>query len=376
MKDISCQIALLVLVLTMISVVIIESKKFCQEFMKNDNKIDFAFRYYINNNIDKLTKEYRKYLFIGNTYWKLTFIDGKDKTVTIDDESTGQSNWLSGYDYSMAWSQGFDRSLSQIGALRKNMKSIDWVGLMDGGMNLTNPLYSIDSEINFANNFQPIFAWIPIPLNRKTDYLLTFWDNKAMTQTYNITHINRMSNVTDANVEELAIITGEREKQVNKLTKLMTIMAQYSHYDYDSYPNQTDMRGQGSLVFMYVDTAIKYCYVGIPFNELACKSDNLKTLIDCSPTKSYLLFTVILIVIGFVLFIIIIGFVCYLCCSYYRQGRRDSEVSISRSSNKSSKKSSMLGTGSDKKLATSPSKADKSMVLSKPQSIEPTSKQK
>ncbi|XP_054165171.1 uncharacterized protein LOC128962795 [Oppia nitens] len=338
MKGIICQNALLVL-LSIISslIVIIESKKFCEQYNKNDNEIDFAFRYYIRNSINKLTKEYRKYFFIGNTYWKLTYIDGKDKTVIIDDESAGQSNWLSGDKYSMAWSLRFN-DINKIGALRKDMETIDWLEPVDDSLNLTTSAQLTSSILIFRNFFKPIFAWIPVPLNNN-DLWLTFWDNKAITQSYDMTYPYRPFSFIVTHAENVAIINGTLEKQVDKRTNLMAIMAQYSHYDYDNYPKQGLSRGQGSIVFMYVDTAIKYCYVGQPFNETACKPDNLKTLIDCLPTipTNNLLITIILIVIVFVLFIITIVFVSYLCCSKTgrRHRHRDSEKSSKRSRQRS-----------------------------------------
>ncbi|XP_054165183.1 uncharacterized protein LOC128962807 [Oppia nitens] len=90
------------LVSTIASVVIIESKDFCEEYLKNDNKIDVSISLYKDYGYD----EDMILLFIGKTYWKLSV---KDKnTIMIDTQSAGQFNFLSDDKYSMIWSFKFD----------------------------------------------------------------------------------------------------------------------------------------------------------------------------------------------------------------------------------------------------------------------------
>ncbi|XP_054164402.1 uncharacterized protein LOC128962092 isoform X2 [Oppia nitens] len=123
------------LVSTIIFVVIIESKDFCEEYRKNDNKIDVSMSLY---------KEYGYpedmiLLFIGNTYWKVSV--NANNTVMIDTQSAGQSNLLSADKNSMIWSFKFDVTdnvydeqqiddnelpFCRMGSLEKDKQTIDW----------------------------------------------------------------------------------------------------------------------------------------------------------------------------------------------------------------------------------------------------------
>ncbi|XP_054164874.1 uncharacterized protein LOC128962525 [Oppia nitens] len=122
----------------------------------------------------------------------------------------------------------------------------------------------------------------------------------------------------------------------------MTIIGQFSEYDYVKH-YYTGTEGQGSIVFMNINSTIKYCYVGLPFNNTACLPKHLKTLIDCSKTptstptstpppktQSYLITLLILIVTSVILMSLIIGIVL---CFNASSGREDEMHNVfSRSS--------------------------------------------
>ncbi|XP_054165154.1 uncharacterized protein LOC128962778 [Oppia nitens] len=277
----------LVVEVVIVVVLTIESeavtKDFCIEFVKNDRKIDFSLRLYHD-------EDYRKIFFIGDTFWTLKYYDSVDnKTVTIDSNSTGASDWLSGQKYSMVWCSwfkakdkpiivGVDHENCRVGALRKDMKTIDWAVISSDTLNVKHAAND-STTIEFGKEFRPTFAWMPIPSQTKRRYV-TFWYN-GVTKTYNFDKPDKPFmdiNKTDTKPKE--IIRGISESNVNKETEIMTIIGQYSYADNDY--STTTANGQGSIVFMNANSSIKYCYVGLPFNQKACKPENLKTLINCS----------------------------------------------------------------------------------------------
>ncbi|XP_054165145.1 uncharacterized protein LOC128962769 [Oppia nitens] len=291
MKAINCLIAVLLLLVlsAIISVVISEpSKNFCQEYANNGHKIDFAFRVLEDKTYDKT--ESNKYFFIGNTYWQLTYSDGSDKTVTIDDlKNTDEFKWLTGKKYSMAWtiqsSKWYFVYPEIIGALQKDMKTIDWWEKSHIITYFLNWKYLSTSTIDFTSNFKPTLAWTPMNITK--DYpIVTFMDNNnnndVKTRVYNFSHHFHPIHTMNTNDQQM-FIEGKQEIQINSITKLMAIIRQYSQYDFAN-GNGGQMGGQGSIVFTNDgdNSSIKYCYVGNPFNETACKPENLKTLIDCS----------------------------------------------------------------------------------------------
>ncbi|XP_054165158.1 uncharacterized protein LOC128962781 [Oppia nitens] len=275
-----------VLVVVIVVVLTIESeavtKDFCIEFVKNDRKIDFSLRLYHD-------EDYRKIFFIGDTFWTLKYYDSVDnKTVTIDSNSTGASDWLSGQKYSMVWCVWFNGTEKpiivgvnydhcRVGALRKDLKTIDWAVISVDTLNVKHA-DNDSTTIDISNEFKPTFAWTSIPFQRERRYV-TFW-YKVATKTYNFDNpYQPFIDITEINKIQDWIIRGLIELKINKEMEIMTIIGQYSQND-NSNGGSAD--GQGSIVFMNVDNSIKYCYVGRPFNGMACKPENLKTLIDCS----------------------------------------------------------------------------------------------
>ncbi|XP_054165149.1 uncharacterized protein LOC128962772 [Oppia nitens] len=276
-------IKLSVLLTSITSVVIINrsTKNFCEEYIKNGHKIDFGFRFFEDTNYDKT--ESRKYFIIGNTSWQLTYIDGSDKTVTIDSLNiTDDFDWLSGKQYTMAWTTFTNkldsRNLPVYCGLQKDMKSIDW--WFTYNINIVDKHFLTTSTIVFPTNFKPIIVWSPIPIRDRSP-IVTFLDNNS-TLVYDFSNYSHPTNTSKVNTQQMFVIEGKRETEINKVTKLMAIFRQYSQYDYNNGKGD-EMGGQGSIVFTNVanNTTIKYCYVGNPYNETACKPENLKILIDC-----------------------------------------------------------------------------------------------
>ncbi|XP_054165148.1 uncharacterized protein LOC128962771 [Oppia nitens] len=285
MKAINCLIVLLLLVLSAIISVVISksSKNFCEEYVKNGQKIDYAFRLFEDNKYKNTDSD--KYFIIGDNCWQLTYSDGSDKTVTIDSlNSTDKFDRLSGKNYSMVWttitrSSKLSNTMNVTGALRKNSNLIDW--------RLYNFAYLYTTTIDFQPNFKPALVWSPMPITENYP-IITFWDNNnnndIKTQTFNFSfYLQPTDNIYETTDQQKFVINGKQEIKINKVTKLMAIVRQYSQYDYANGKDDK-IGGQGSIVFMNIpdNSVIKYCYVGNPFNETACKPNNLKTLIKCS----------------------------------------------------------------------------------------------
>ncbi|XP_054165155.1 uncharacterized protein LOC128962779 [Oppia nitens] len=279
-----------VLVVVIVVVLTIESeavtKDFCIEFVKNDRKIDFSFRlFYYDRKVYSLN-----YFFIGNTFWRLTF-DDKDMTVTIDSNSTGASDWLSGQKYSMVWCSWFEGTDSpiivgvdyghcRVGALRKDLKTIDWAVISIDTLNVEHTANDT-TTIEFGKQLRPTFAWTPIPSQSANRYV-TFWF-KNLTETYNFhSPYQPFIDITETDSTENEIIRGKNELEINEEIEIMTIIGHYIYYDYDPDYSSGTANGQGSIVFMNANSTIKYCYVGLPFNKKTCKPENLNTLINCS----------------------------------------------------------------------------------------------
>ncbi|XP_054165144.1 uncharacterized protein LOC128962768 [Oppia nitens] len=278
---------LLLLVLSAIKSVVSNksSKNFCNEYVKNGYKIDFVFRFFEDNKYVKT--ESNKYFIIGNNCWQLTYSDGFKKSVTMNMFKTiDKFDTFSGKIYSMAWTTSIklEDYFDAIGALRKDLKNIDW---WHKGMNYGINFFDT-STIDFTSNFKPTLAWTP--MNITEDYLIvTFMDNNnnndVKTRVYNFSsYYKPIDNIYGLSEKQKFFIEGKQEIKINSVTKLMAIVRQYSRYDYANGKGG-EMGGQGSIVFTNVGdkTAIKYCYVGNPFNETACKPKNLKTLIKCFP---------------------------------------------------------------------------------------------
>ncbi|XP_054154150.1 uncharacterized protein LOC128952739 [Oppia nitens] len=345
-------------------VVVVDSEDFCYEYVKNGHKIDFSFRLYeYNSNFDK---EFQKYFFIGDKYWKLSYNDGSkaDRNVTIDRESAGYSNWLSGEKYSMVWyvyyKADYKKDYCRVGALQKNLKAIDWAVLYADTLNYKQ-LFNT-TNITFAANFRPILAWLSIPY-QVMYRVITFMSDSGSTKSYNFNDPNKPNeDISMISQYQRPILEGKQEQEVYKNYPLMAIIGQYSYNDCgcsDGNCCSTKVDGQGSIVFMNVNKTIQYCYVGIPQSE--CKP---KTLIDCSDTtltttggplsgKSKLIITLVLVIIGIVLFVLIVAIIC--CLRYHGlSGNNGSSVSLSKQSgikSSQSKKSKK----SKKKTMSSPS---------------------
>ncbi|XP_054165173.1 uncharacterized protein LOC128962797 [Oppia nitens] len=309
-----CLIALLLLVSIIAPVVqvVVEPKDFCKEYHRNGQKIDFAYR---------MIEFEGKFFFIGNTYWKLQFIDGPDdnKTVTINNESDGESNFITGDNYSMVWCNwylkdakptihGVNYDHCRVGGLKKNLKTIDWAVVSNVSLRLMQT--SDSTNIKFEDNFKPLFAWLPESY-RKQERVTTFWSNNH-TIVYNFYDPNNPLKGIPSIVREdtqRCNINGTYERKLN--IELMTIVSQYSEYDNNGV--QKSINGHGSIVFTNENQIIRYCYVGQPFNETACKPSNMKTLIDCSldtkPSSSLTMIMIILVVVIVVLVLFIVGLI-------------------------------------------------------------------
>ncbi|XP_054165190.1 uncharacterized protein LOC128962814 [Oppia nitens] len=310
-------IVLLVLMLTITSVVTQLSKDFCEEYRKNYYKIDFSMSLYkryghCNDTI---------LLFIGNTYWKLSIIDGlSDKTVTIDTVSAGATNWLFANKYSMAWSFNIDINdyddydkqkiatkyypLCRISALQKDMHTIDWIKTSCNDMNITFGIKS--SEITFSY-FKPFVVWIVYNYDRFATKMIAFADSTK--------HLHYLVNQS----------TGALSYHTSndfygwKWTGRQNIIAISQQYTYncsdttDPHHNQSTinknncLNSMGSIVLMYGDyeTTIQYSYAhtnGRAIEYAYWKSAPLKTLIDCSQqtnSQSIIIITIIVISIVF-----------------------------------------------------------------------------
>ncbi|XP_054165175.1 uncharacterized protein LOC128962800 [Oppia nitens] len=355
-----CLIALLVSIIAQVVLVVVESKDFCNEYKRNGHKIDFAYR---------MIEFEGKFFFIGNTYWKLQFIDGPDdnKTVTINNESDGESNFISGDNYSMVWCNwylkdakptidGVNYDHCRVAGLKKNLKTIDWAVVSNVSLSLMQTLDS--TNIKFEDNFKPLFAWLP-ESHRKQERLATFWSNNQ-TIVYNFYDPNNpvkgIPSIVDKDEQRL-IINGTNERKLN--IQLMTIVAQYSEYDNNGV--QKSINGHGSIVFTNENQIIRYCYVGQPFNETACKPSNMKTLIDCSldtkPSSSKTMIMIILFIVIVVLVIFIVGLII-LVRNYVGQGGEGQSVSaisnVPNSKQKSTRSAMNKSTKGSK--AISPSK--------------------
>ncbi|XP_054165151.1 uncharacterized protein LOC128962776 [Oppia nitens] len=185
---ISCSLVIVVEVVVIVFIIESEAvtKDFCIEFVNNDRKIDFSLRLYQYHDI-----HYHKIFFIGDTFWTLKYYDSVDnKTVIIDSNSSGASDWLSGQKYSMVWCSWFKANdipgvnvrHCHVGALRKDMKTIDWAYISADTLNVKHAVNDT-TTIEFGKEFRPTFAWMPIPYQSDNRYV-TFW-YKGLTKTYN-----------------------------------------------------------------------------------------------------------------------------------------------------------------------------------------------
>ncbi|XP_054164399.1 uncharacterized protein LOC128962090 [Oppia nitens] len=280
------------------------TKDFCTEFMTNGNQIDFALHLNENDDNNNLTTDSGKYFFIGNTYWRLTSSEGEDNStsVTIDVNSTGSSNWLSGNNYSMVWALQ-ENNETFIYALQKNMVSIDRMAF-NGSLNNTSG--SSSSSLNTSiiipstDNFKPFMAWTPMPI---TYPIVIFFDNNnGLTKIYNLSSDPNITISTINKTDNLKMI-----EQLNKVIKLMAIIGQF-----------TSLNNSGSILFTKFGNTIKYCYLGNSYNDITtCNPEYLKTLIDCMPPN--LMTDIILNVIAIALPLVTLTLFWYLFFNTHRQ---------------------------------------------------------
>ncbi|XP_054165177.1 uncharacterized protein LOC128962802 [Oppia nitens] len=364
-----CLIALLVSIIAqVVLVVVVKSKNFCKEYHRNGQKIDFAYRM---NELDG------KFFFIGNTYWKLKYIDGSDdtKTVTINNESDGESNFITGDNYSMVWCNWFNKTDKptivsanhnhcRVAGLKKNLKTIDWAFVNFDTLRLIEQTDS--TNIDFEANFKPQFVWLPQPF-RFRERLSAFWSN-SQTIVYNFYEPNNpvkgIPSIVGEDIQRL-IINGTKERKLN--IELMTIVGQYSLYDNNGVSNPNSINGQGSIVFTNENQIIRYCYVGQPFNETACKPSNMKKLIDCSldtkSSSSKTMIMIILVVVIVVLVVIIVGLIIFYR-KYVGQGG-DGEVTRDGSSVSATSNVSNGKLRSSRSAKSKPTKGTKTISPSK-----------
>ncbi|XP_054165184.1 uncharacterized protein LOC128962808 [Oppia nitens] len=254
------------MVLTIKSLAIIESEDFCDVYAKNDYKIDFAVSLY---------KQYGYpqdmiLLFIGKTYWKLSFIDGIiDGLVTIDSRSAGRSDWWFADEYIMVGSyitdannnnkqqKDSDHPICYIVTLQKQWFSINWYEIFCNNMGLNRVLtkasHVIDNDI-VDNDWKPDLMWIII--NRSN--VQCFADNNN--------YLCYWINTTDLSLKRLNNFS--RPNWMFGLNNIITISQQYTNYCNNNNKYNHCMKSSsngyylGSIVFMNVQKTIQYCFTG------------------------------------------------------------------------------------------------------------------
>ncbi|XP_054165191.1 uncharacterized protein LOC128962815 [Oppia nitens] len=300
-------IALLVLLSS--SVVIIESsKEFCDEFRRNGYKIDFAMSLYrlYGHREDTIL------FFMGNTYWKLSFIDGIDKTVTIDSVSAGTSDWLTGTNYSMAWSFRFDANEAKplladqdyppcrVGALQKDFYTIDWVETSCRNLNFARWVKS--TTLTSSREFTPSIMWIHLNETR----VMTIFGYRNGVQQF-------LVNITQPYLRKIIRTSYYLEFQVNP--NIMAVSQRFTNYCKQPFCRSSSSSSATagdslvSIVFMNDSKTIQYCFEEKPSEGLHPNCDRLdiKLLIDCSPHINQLV-VITIVTLGMIVIIIYIIF--------------------------------------------------------------------
>ncbi|XP_054165150.1 uncharacterized protein LOC128962775 [Oppia nitens] len=167
------------------------------------------------------------------------------------------------------------------GALKKDLKTIDWAVLMPNTLDVNQTLNT--TTITFGADFEPLLVWVSFPFQFKYR-IVTFMSTSGQTKVFNFWDSNKLNEdlPNELKSDHRFIIEAKQEQKINSQYPIMAIVAQYSNNDC-SNSCATNINGQGSIVFMNANNnSIKYCYVGNPYNDMACTPENLKTLIDCS----------------------------------------------------------------------------------------------
>ncbi|XP_054165186.1 uncharacterized protein LOC128962811 [Oppia nitens] len=264
--------------LTIASVVINESKDFCDEYRKNDYKIGFAMSLYKEYGYD----EDMILMFIGNTYWKVS--NKRDTLVTIDTLSAGTSNWLTSNKYAMAWPhihKHYYNDNCLCGALQKDMHTIDWYITFCNDMNGIIHWFNSTTNITFSdNNFKPDYVWFTIA---NKGYLIF---------ANNINHIIYFVNRFIHSIEVVLSSFRENNWKYDHNNSIIAISQQYIDNILQS------------IIIMSDNKTIQYCYVMFNSSSPDCEPENFKTIIDCSPQTNQSMISIIITVIVRVLAVV------------------------------------------------------------------------
>ncbi|CAG2109101.1 unnamed protein product [Medioppia subpectinata] len=304
---------------------------FCEKFKENNYKISYGYRHIVNAN-----DAYRHYIFIGKDFWRLKpndVMDDKFKTVSIDVESSGHSDWF-GADYSMAICllylsyDNMDARHEEYGIsglMKTGSKDIDWT-VLDANLNI-NRNYNPKAKSIATDAQTATMSWVMnYVYNRKNSTHLRhvyFWDGSK-------TLSRHFADYKDPDLPE-----GIDERRHYKLYDL--ILANRKESPVIAVLGQRDLRqiSDDSLIVLFQHKhEIKYCYADLSLDKMpeVCEDKNLKTLIDCdlnlpptptptpsaSPSTSNWIALVILVIL-----VVVIVVVMYFVYKWFTKPKTD-----------------------------------------------------
>ncbi|CAG2108588.1 unnamed protein product [Medioppia subpectinata] len=306
--------------------------KFCDKFKENNYKISYGYRHIVNAN-----DAFRHYIFIGHDFWRLKpndAMDDKLKTVSIDVESSGHSDWFGG-EYSKAICllylsyDNMDKRQEEYGIsglMKTGSKDIEWT-VLDANLNVDGNHKPSAKSSNSTDAMTATMSWVMnYVYSRKNSTHLRhvyFWDgSKTLSRHF-------------ADYKNPDLPEGIDERRHYKLYD--QILANRTVFPVIAVLGQRDLRqiSDDSLIVLFQHKhEIKYCYADLSPDKMpeVCEDKNLKTLIDCdlnlpptptptlsaSPSTSTWIVLVILVIV-----VVVLVVVMYFVYKWFTKGKTD-----------------------------------------------------